>query len=136
MALINCPECGKQISDKAVTCPYCGLPGSYFTSVVKEAAESESKSIYQPGNTQAELSVDIQADFRKVESHDGDYNIIRNVLISFEKDYTELFASQRYIPTSEHKKIYKRYEKSFFRSLSLRNIKRKEPVMISLSNFR
>lgn len=26
MALINCPECGKQISDKAPTCPNCGCP--------------------------------------------------------------------------------------------------------------
>lgn len=26
MALINCPECGKQISDKALSCPNCGFP--------------------------------------------------------------------------------------------------------------
>ena len=26
MALINCPECGKQISDKAPACPDCGYP--------------------------------------------------------------------------------------------------------------
>lgn len=26
MALINCPECGKEISDKANTCPNCGCP--------------------------------------------------------------------------------------------------------------
>ena len=26
MALINCPECGKQISDKAHNCPNCGYP--------------------------------------------------------------------------------------------------------------
>ena len=26
MALINCPECGKEISDKALTCPNCGIP--------------------------------------------------------------------------------------------------------------
>lgn len=26
MALINCPECGKEISDKAKTCPDCGYP--------------------------------------------------------------------------------------------------------------
>lgn len=26
MALISCPECGKQISDKAVSCPNCGNP--------------------------------------------------------------------------------------------------------------
>ena len=24
MALINCPECGKQISTNAASCPYCG----------------------------------------------------------------------------------------------------------------
>ena len=24
MALINCPECGKEISDSAPTCPHCG----------------------------------------------------------------------------------------------------------------
>ena len=26
MALIKCPECGKEISDKAITCPNCGVP--------------------------------------------------------------------------------------------------------------
>lgn len=26
MALISCPECGKQISDHAVACPNCGYP--------------------------------------------------------------------------------------------------------------
>ena len=26
MALIKCPECGRQVSDKAVACPDCGYP--------------------------------------------------------------------------------------------------------------
>ena len=26
MALITCPECGKEISDKVTTCPNCGAP--------------------------------------------------------------------------------------------------------------
>ena len=26
MALISCPECGKEISDKAFACPHCGNP--------------------------------------------------------------------------------------------------------------
>lgn len=26
MALITCPECGKEISDKAGICPNCGCP--------------------------------------------------------------------------------------------------------------
>ena len=28
MALINCPECGKEISDRVVSCPNCGCPAS------------------------------------------------------------------------------------------------------------
>ena len=28
MALIKCPECGKEISDKATSCPNCGCPVS------------------------------------------------------------------------------------------------------------
>ncbi|MCL1895898.1 MAG: UvrD-helicase domain-containing protein [Clostridiales bacterium] len=30
MALIKCPECGKQLSDRADFCPHCGLPSKYF----------------------------------------------------------------------------------------------------------
>lgn len=26
MSLINCPECNKEISDKAINCPHCGNP--------------------------------------------------------------------------------------------------------------
>ncbi len=26
MALVNCPECGKEVSDKAYSCPACGFP--------------------------------------------------------------------------------------------------------------
>ena len=30
IALILCPVCKKQISDKAEKCPHCGLPATYF----------------------------------------------------------------------------------------------------------
>jgi len=39
MSLIKCPECGKEISDKAVACPQCGYPignVSFNTSISKE----------------------------------------------------------------------------------------------------
>ena len=29
MALIQCPECGQQMSDKANACPNCGHPIAY-----------------------------------------------------------------------------------------------------------
>lgn len=42
MALIKCSECGKEISDKASTCPNCGMPlqredrGTYDVIVTRE----------------------------------------------------------------------------------------------------
>lgn len=36
MALIKCPECGKEISDKADFCPNCGCPKSEFEASVQE----------------------------------------------------------------------------------------------------
>ena len=42
MALIKCPECGKEISDKAPACIYCGYPLSLVSSTQNESAvESE-----------------------------------------------------------------------------------------------
>lgn len=32
MALILCPECGRQISDQAITCPHCGRPMTQNTN--------------------------------------------------------------------------------------------------------
>lgn len=42
MSLIKCPECGKEISDKAATCPNCGMPlrredrGTYDVIITRE----------------------------------------------------------------------------------------------------
>lgn len=30
MGLINCPDCGKQISSRALQCPFCGCPAEFF----------------------------------------------------------------------------------------------------------
>jgi len=40
MALINCPECGIQVSDKAEKCPKCAFP---FKSENKKVTVVESK---------------------------------------------------------------------------------------------
>ena len=35
MALIKCPECGREISDKAKACPHCGCPIESSSSAVR-----------------------------------------------------------------------------------------------------
>ena len=41
MALINCPECSTQVSDKALSCPSCGCP----ISVPQPAAATATSSV-------------------------------------------------------------------------------------------
>lgn len=43
MALITCPECGKEISDKAATCPGCGAPITGSQPVMQDADTVEFK---------------------------------------------------------------------------------------------
>ena len=42
MALLTCPECGKQVSDQAQTCPNCGYP---FKSNAPEPVTYETKVV-------------------------------------------------------------------------------------------
>lgn len=30
MSLVKCPDCGKMVSERALTCPDCGRPSEYF----------------------------------------------------------------------------------------------------------
>lgn len=56
MALIKCPECGKQVSDKAPACPGCGSPidtsircpkcGSTNTKVISGASKVASVAMW------------------------------------------------------------------------------------------
>ena len=40
MALIKCPECELQVSDKALSCPHCGYP---MKKKAKRKAEESQK---------------------------------------------------------------------------------------------
>ena len=42
MALITCPECGKNVSDKALCCPHCGLPLNENHSVTQGTFSNEA----------------------------------------------------------------------------------------------
>ena len=59
MALIKCPECGKEISDRATSCPNCGYPISQDTkpAVGNVLSPNNEATQYEP----AELTVNGQA---------------------------------------------------------------------------
>lgn len=53
MALINCPECGKQVSTVATTCPSCGYP------VAEKLAQGETAG--QPAPDPNELLLEVRS---------------------------------------------------------------------------
>lgn len=51
MALIKCPECGRQVSDKASKCPQCGFPireSMGANGKEQEELPTEDFSVQQP----------------------------------------------------------------------------------------
>ena len=90
MALIKCPECQNSISDKAAKCPHCGLPSEYFDT---QSVESKSKN-------------------------DIDYKSIANIIISFDKDYIDLFSDSHYITHREQDYMHSTYGEYY---VSLKN---------------
>ncbi len=53
MALINCPECNKEISDKAEACPHCGYP-IQKVEVARPPEEREPAKIKTPQSSGAD----------------------------------------------------------------------------------
>ena len=93
MALILCPECHNQISDKAEQCPYCGLPAKYF---LQESS--------------------VKQDMTALLQEKCDYKNLGNVLISFDQDYTQLFSAEHYITHRDAAKIQNTYQCCFVRT--------------------
>jgi hypothetical protein len=46
MALIDCSECGKQVSERAASCPHCGNPIASRAAVLPPAALSLPNQVY------------------------------------------------------------------------------------------
>lgn len=91
MALITCPECKNQISDRAEKCPNCGLPSKYFYG------------------QKADETVTTQ------DSEELDYRNLGNILLSFDKDYCGFFSDSHYITHREEEylnNMYRQYYKT------------------------
>ncbi len=51
MALIRCPECGREISDQAESCPGCGCPKTVWSTDrrLEEARQRDRKFLMKVG---------------------------------------------------------------------------------------
>ena len=53
MALIICPECGREFSDKAASCPQCACPIEYIKGLSKEEYDKQDLKIAKSSDTAA-----------------------------------------------------------------------------------
>lgn len=58
MALINCSECGKQVSDKAASCPNCGNPINQQAATTSNTTSSSSNLMKCPKCNSTNLTSD------------------------------------------------------------------------------
>ncbi len=59
MALINCEECGKEISDRAFACPNCGCPTSNGNNIA-----AYTQKVFQSSNEQTSSEQSSEQDTR------------------------------------------------------------------------
>ena len=60
MALINCPECKKEVSDRAHSCPFCGFPLDEYFEELEEEKQKEQERIVQE-------QLKVECEKRKIE---------------------------------------------------------------------
>lgn len=99
MALIKCPECGKEISNKSTTCIHCGYPLSIDTK------EQTLYCLYAPmwetncllkkllheilGYTEEEINI--------MSSEKYDRNIVNGITLDQAKAITEIFSDNGFV---------------------------------------
>ena len=80
MAIIKCPECGKEISDKATSCPNCGFP------LIKAQPEKEKLKEY---TVVINDSMYIQATLEKIKVFYNHNQIIESPVDDFVLNYSK-----------------------------------------------
>lgn len=97
MALINCPECGKEMSDKATSCPKCGCPSTEWTKkeeVIQKAVEITPIDFIPKTQTESVQSFSVEKPIAATEVPAT--NIITpNANISILEDITRKFPREQ-----------------------------------------
>ncbi len=77
MALIKCSECGKEISDRAITCPNCGCPNVAKNHCIINGTDVDCSFIFDKSIDQ-EIKVLIM-----VENTNLDFDVINKIIVEW-----------------------------------------------------
>ncbi len=83
MALIKCPECGKEISDRAARCPKCGIPMEKILFLLQQSENDTVSKVTEDNNTQVQQEKDnsIVLDNKLTNTHEKGINWKRIILV-------------------------------------------------------
>ena len=80
MALIKCPECGKEISEKATACINCGYPTS---AIIEQSIETKTVTLEDNFISKKNISSNTIHKYSKNKRKPVCISIIISIIISF-----------------------------------------------------
>ena len=84
MAMIKCPDCGSNVSDRAQACPVCGFPIQEEVQRIKEETDAKSDTALYVKYTEKELAAILIKALR-----DDDYASVNGICSAFDNLYPE-----------------------------------------------
>ncbi|MBO5077248.1 MAG: zinc ribbon domain-containing protein [Clostridia bacterium] len=101
MELIKCPDCGKEISRRAVNCPNCGCPAQFFESS-EERINNENKN---PGDELFSIFKKAGIKVTKAEPFEYEMKALRDIFSYYINDWRDLMGVNKAISDDLKNKI-------------------------------
>lgn len=100
MALILCPECGREISDKAISCPSCGYP----MAIKNELAENRIDKTVHNSDTNSTVKAEAPESIKEI----GDFSFtdMNGIGIKLEKEILTITADNGEVICSDKLENY------------------------------
>lgn len=115
MALIKCPECGKEISDKSSTCIHCGYPiqneAKQYLQIESEAAICPECGSALPTSTDFLLEKYLEEPCDKCGSKRVQYHVINPPSIDCIEEYYEYYNNL--VGGTINKELYMKWQNEF-----------------------
>lgn len=69
MALLECPDCGKHVSERAISCPNCGCPRSFFVAITSNNSYESSPSLQEKSEDNSDNTTDENTELSEVKEY-------------------------------------------------------------------
>jgi len=91
MALIKCPDCEREISSRALQCPFCGCPAEFFNEGIEVIGKESSNNtaIVEPAKSIISSSESDVENNKKEDEPDVNTRVLRQRLTNTLKKYAE-----------------------------------------------